>query len=101
LLAAALRPCPDSAGWGLLLRRNVVRETDYIVIRPAADLPPGFLPPHQDGRWYDRASLPPGPPPGSASPPGITVSEAVAVPTGRFEVRDYDGAVAEVWEVRP
>ncbi|WP_097921732.1 hypothetical protein [Streptomyces sp. wa1063] len=74
-------------------------ETDHIVIRPAADLPPGFLPAKEDGRWYDRASMPAGPPPGFASPGGVW--EAVAVPTGRFEVRDYDGAVAEVWEVRP
>lgn len=73
-------------------------EGDYIVIRPAADLPPGFLPPHQDGLWLDRSTILPGPAPGSAVAPGV--SEAVAVPTGRFEVREHDGAVAEVWEVR-
>jgi len=30
----------------------------------------------------------------------FTSGDGVAVPTGRFEVRD-DGAVAEVYEVRP
>lgn len=55
---------------------------------------------HPDyGRWYNRTDIPrwsdsPGP------IQGITYSEAVAVPSGRFEVRD-DGAVAEVWEMRP
>jgi hypothetical protein len=72
-----------------------MNEPDYIVIRPAPDLPPGFLPAREDGRWYDRDNIPYGPPAGSS--PG----EAVAVPTGRFEVREYDGAVAEVYEVRP
>lgn len=70
-------------------------DADFIVIRAAADLPPGFLPPDQDGLWLDRSTLQSGP------PPGVVMSEAVAVPTGRFEVREYDGAVAEVWEVRP
>jgi hypothetical protein len=70
-------------------------EPDYIVIRPALDLPAGFLPEREDGRWYDRNDVPYGPPAGAS--PG----DAVAVPTGRFEVRDSDGAVAEVLEVRP
>ncbi|WP_413102249.1 hypothetical protein [Streptomyces sp. Inha503] len=74
-----------------------MREPDYIVIRPATNLPPGFLSPHEDGRWYDASTMPEmvlGP-----LAPGET--RAVAVPTGRFEVRDHDGAVAEVWEVQP
>lgn len=68
-------------------------EPDYVVIRPAPDLPPEFLPGYLNGRWYDRAELPWG---GSS----CGWIDAVAVPTGRFEVRD-DGAVAEVFEVRP
>ncbi|MGH3372382.1 MAG: hypothetical protein ACRDPR_20535 [Nocardioidaceae bacterium] len=76
-------------------------EADYIVIRPGAGLPPGFLPPDQNGLWLDRSTIQPGPAPGSEVAPGVVMSEAVAVPTGRFEVRQDDGAVAEVWEVRP
>lgn len=67
-------------------------EPDYIVIRPAPDLPPGFLPAHLDGRWYDREDIP--------WRAGYGPNDAVAVPSGRFEVRD-DGAVAEVYEIRP
>ena len=69
-----------------------MNEPDYVVIRPAADLPEGFLPPSWDGKWFDRATLPE-----TYAP--ITTG-GVAVPSGRFEVRE-DGAVAEVWEVRP
>lgn len=64
---------------------------DYVVIRAHPDLPPGFLPPQLDGRWYDRRDL----------PVRFGLGAAVAVPAGRFEVRDHDGAVAEVYEVRP
>ena len=64
---------------------------NYIVVRPATDLPPGFLPPEMDGRWFDVEQLPPA---------WGDLGMAVAVPSGRFEVRD-DGAVAEVYEVRP
>jgi hypothetical protein len=67
---------------------------DYIVIRPAPGLPPGFLPPHLDGRWYDAAQIP-------ELFRSHSLSDAVAVPSGRLEVRDSDGAVAEVYEVRP
>lgn len=69
-------------------------EPNYIVVRPSADLPPGFLPPHLDGWWYGVTQLP-----DLFGPHGA--GDAVAVPTGRFEVRDSDGAVAEVYEVRP
>ncbi len=69
---------------------------DYVVIRPAADLPDGFLPDSLNGVWFDRARLPIRL--GAFRGPGI--GEGVAVPAGRFEVRE-DGAVAEVWEVRP
>lgn len=70
-------------------------EPDYIVIRGASSLPEGFLPEDMDGRWYDRSQVPLGPSQG-----GGATSKATAVPTGRFEYRE-DGAVAEVWEVRP
>jgi hypothetical protein len=75
-------------------------EPDYIVIRPAADLPPGFLPDRENGRWYDRASMPQADT-GTSLDALIKYGGGVAVATGRFEVRDYDGAVAEVYEVRP
>jgi hypothetical protein len=64
---------------------------DHAVIRAAADLPADFLPPEVEGRWYDLTTIRPGEP--------IPLDGAVAVPSGRFEVRD-DGAVAEVYEVR-
>ena len=71
-------------------------EPDHIVLRAGPGLPDGFMPPDMDGRWYDRASFPIR---GSAEQPHLRQagSPAVAVPTGRFEIRD-DGAVAEVWE---
>jgi hypothetical protein len=79
-------------------------EPDYIVMRPGFGLPEGFMPPDMDGRWYDRATFPMAPareedeppPPPHLKPAG---PPAVAVPTGRFEVRT-DGAVAEVWELQ-
>lgn len=68
-------------------------EPDYIVVRAAPNLPPGFLPRGLDGKWFDRATLPEqhGP---------YQWGDSVAVATGRFEARD-DGAVAEVFEIRP
>ena len=69
-------------------------EPDYVVIRASPDLPPGFLPERLDGMWFDRSTLP-------SRPEDVDLPGGVAVPSGRFEVRDYDGAVAEVWEVRP
>ncbi len=77
-------------------------EPDYVVVRPAPGLPPGFnFPGHWNGRWLDRTELPPPPPPGWKPPDGVVSSSMTLVPTGRFEVRDYDGAVAEVWEAHP
>jgi hypothetical protein len=70
-------------------------EPNYIVVRPAPDLPAGFLPEALNGIWFDLSQLP--------SDPGLTgvrMGAAVAVPSGRFEQRE-DGAVAEVYEVRP
>lgn len=74
-------------------------EPDYIVIRPAADLPPGFLPEREDGRWYDRGAMPQADAESNMDAL-IRYGGGVAVATGRFEVRE-DGAVAEVYEVRP
>jgi hypothetical protein len=69
---------------------------DLIVIRPGPGLPAGFLPAWIDGRWYDLTrERPPAPLDDTGD------DEVVAVPTGRFEVRPTDGAVAEVWEVGP
>lgn len=65
-------------------------DPDYVVVRASPDLPDGFIPPDLDGKWFDRATL----------PVSFAQGTAVAVPSGRFEVRD-DGAVAEVWELRP
>lgn len=42
-------------------------EPDYMVIRPAADLPDGFLPDGMDGKWFDRSQLPKGPGDGHAT----------------------------------
>lgn len=72
-------------------------EPDYVVLRPDPDLPPGTLSPRDDGLWLDRSQVAQAYAPASA-PPGIT--QMTAVPTGRFEVRDYDGVIAEVYEVR-
>lgn len=74
-------------------------DPDYVVLRAAPNLP-GGLSPTMEGRWLNRAELPPPPPPDWEPPTDGSYSQATAVPTGRFEVRDYDGAVAEVYEVR-
>jgi hypothetical protein len=60
-----------------------MNKPDYVVIRPAPDLPDGFLPEELNGRWFDRTEM--------IDRPGV-LGLAVAVPSGRFEVRDYDGA---------
>lgn len=81
-------------------------EPDYVVLRAGLDLPDGWMPPEMDGRWYDRSQFPTrGEAEASAArsefvAAGGAVAIASAAPTSRFEVRD-DGAVAEVWEVRP
>lgn len=72
---------------------------DYIVIRRSPDLPDDFNTGDFDGKWLDRGQLPVSEEP--PEPPwGGTVGRGVAVPTGRFETRE-DGAVAEIWEIRP
>lgn len=75
---------------------------DYVVLRAGPDLPEGWMPDHLEGRWYDRNKVPFGAPNPDApdAPPGASKTTAVAEPTGLLEVRD-DGAVAEVWHVRP
>lgn len=65
----------------------------YIVIRAAADLPEGFLPPDLEGRWYDLADIP-------SDGVDWSVGGGVAVVTDRFERRE-DGVTARVYEVRP
>ena len=65
-------------------------EPNFIVVRPAPDLPPGFLPASVDGKWFNSTAM----------AEGFAWGGAVAVPSGRFEVRE-DGAVAEVYEVKP
>jgi hypothetical protein len=79
-------------------------ESDYVVVRRAPDLPAAFNTGDLDGKWFDRATLPirtedPEDRAERFRKSGGTASSAVAVPTGRFEVRD-DGAVAEVYEIR-
>jgi hypothetical protein len=66
-------------------------EPDYVVLRRSPDLPSTFRVP-REGWWFDRARMI------EAHPEWV--GSAVAVPTGRFEFRE-DGAVAEVYEVRP
>lgn len=75
---------------------------DYVVIRRAPDLPADFNIGDFDGKWLDRAQLNIEAAILRGSLDRLYDGEphAVAVPSGRFEVRD-DGAVAEVWEIRP
>lgn len=65
----------------------------YAVIRPADDLPPGFLSPVWDGRWIKL------PVPTYLAWLRGDYPIAKAYPTSRYETRS-DGAVAEVYEVR-
>lgn len=78
-----------------------MNDPDYIVIRPAPECPPGFLPPSFDGRWYDLADMPQPLDPEAAQGRAVAWGGMAAVPIGRFEIRDYDGAVAAVYEVGP
>lgn len=75
-------------------------EPDYIVVRAHPDLPAGFLPEKIEGLWLDMSGLPKDDEPIPVRGRYRIGSEAVAIPTGRFEQRD-DGAVAEIYEVRP
>lgn len=75
-------------------------EPDYIVIRLSPDLPPGTLPKGYDGRWFDRSQMPQPADPEAGRNAVIRYGGGVAVATGRFEIREHDGAIAEVYEVR-
>jgi hypothetical protein len=75
------------------------RPPDYVVIRFGAGMPRGWAG-RLDGRWYDRALVPFRLRPVSDLVVAHPEGDLVAVPTGRFEVRDSDGAVAEVWEIQ-
>ena len=74
---------------------TLVSEPDWIVFRPAVDVPADALPRGVDGWLLDRRGLP---------ADGTMIHQSGIVlrfaPAGRFEARD-DGAVAEVFEVRP
>lgn len=69
--------------------------SDYIVLRPAADAPEGFLPAHHNGRWLDTRTSSP-----ESRIRSLGLFGTHAEPTDRVEERP-DGVVAEVWEVRP
>ena len=69
--------------------------TDYIVLRPAADAPEGFLPAHQNGRWLDCRNTSP-----ESRIRSLGLLGSHVEPTDRVEERP-DGAVAQVWEVSP
>jgi hypothetical protein len=67
----------------------------YVVFRPAPGLPEGFLPDRMDGQWMDLMDVDP------SDVKSMKLGDhGRARPTGRFEVRDSDGARAEVWEIR-
>lgn len=65
------------------------------MLRPAADAPPGFLPAHQNGRWFDTRTSSP-----ESRIRSLGLFGSKAEPTDRVEERP-DGAVAQVWEVSP
>jgi hypothetical protein len=88
-------PQRSAPGWRILVgfTLRAVR-TDHIVLRVAADAPPGVFLGKDDGRWISR---PPGQLAVVVRRDGDTGS-ALTRPTGRIEVNDV-GQIAEVWEV--
>lgn len=84
----------DDEGW----TRDEVRATRYVVFRPAPGVPASFLPESVEGRWEDVHAIPG---PGKVYALGERVGTATGRATGRFEMRDTDGALAEVYEVGP
>lgn len=75
-------------------------DPEYIVLRPAPDLPPGVVPADLDGKWFPRGELLTRP--GAtrlrlAGASGIFLAEA----TGRTEEDPEGQRTAEVFEVRP
>jgi hypothetical protein len=73
--------------------------TDYIVYRPASDMPDEYMPPGLVSRWEPRPSAPIVALPVSRDGFMSSVSMAIARGTGRIEISP-EGAVAEVYEVR-
>jgi hypothetical protein len=73
-------------------------EPVFIVLRAARGVPPDWMPPDLEGRWYYRSDL-------LAENLPIRVSPAdgmaVGIRTSRIEHRESDGATAQVWEVHP
>lgn len=74
-------------------------EPGYLVVRAHPELPDGFLPPDWEGRWIERRDVPFGPSADRPLAPGG--GRGVAVAIDRYEMRESDGAVAQVYEVRP
>ena len=74
---------------------GLTRQPRFIVFRAAPGVPPGFMPRGMEGRWEYRPE----------KHESLLVSAdnftAVALPAGRVEHRESDGASAEVWEVHP
>ena len=67
---------------------------DWIVLRPHPDHAEDF-PSELDGLWRDKSQ------PALDWLDGSPPAHSVAEPTGRYETREEDGAVAEIYEVRP
>lgn len=74
--------------------RAIPGATGYVVIRPAPDLPDGYMPRTMLGRWESRAGFYTQPLFHLAGISGTATARA----TGRVEIRE-DGTVAEVYEV--
>jgi hypothetical protein len=96
-LRRLVQPLRDDAVWSPLAELGRGFEwfrpkTRYIVLRPAPGMPPGWMPDHLDGMWYDRDE--------DRSYHPQTGAAAVGRATGRYERRD-DGCLAEVYEVGP
>lgn len=70
---------------------------EWVVIRPAADLPEDARPRQMDGEWVDVAQLTRD---YGFDPEKATCMGHPTVPTDRTETRE-DGAVGQVWEVQP
>lgn len=68
-------------------------EPNYVVLRPSPDFPAHLWPLHLDGKWLDLNEI-------QVNPDKFKLANAEAEPTGRFEYREGDLAVAEVWEIR-
>jgi hypothetical protein len=68
-----------------------VNDPDWIVFRHHESIPERWRKQHLEGAWADRSRY--------TRVVVIPAWDAVAEPTGRFEVDDA-GRVAEVWEIR-